>query len=174
MRKTLETKLENASTALEEQKKEQMKKLLENKEIMETKKCQALALKKELEDGLEKWSQQVLEVQENNMKRAEEQVDTKYKLRRQRSREERRGREQRVNEKRKESKEREEEDMEMKRKAIETKQIKVESLIREREKSIERQRRLAAKTARLRRTIRSQSCSNYISRGTIEATIQKI
>ena len=57
---------------------------------MEVKRDQALALKKELEDGLEKWSKQVLEVQENNLKRAEEKVEDRNKLRRQRSREERR------------------------------------------------------------------------------------
>ena len=38
---------------------------------MEVKRDQALALKKELEDGLEKWSQQVLEVEESNVTRAD-------------------------------------------------------------------------------------------------------
>ena len=124
-------------------------------------------MKKELEDGLERWSQQVLEVQENNMKRDEGQVESKKKLIRQRSREERRSRERRVREKRKESKEREEEDLKMKRIAIDTKEKRVnistkleqiilpifhqvDSIIREREQSIERQRLLAAKAARLR------------------------
>ena len=82
-------------------------------------------MKKELEDGLEKWSQQVLEVQENNMKRAEGQVEIKKTLIRQRSIEERRSRERRFKEKRKESKEREEEDLKMKRIAIETKDKRV-------------------------------------------------
>ena len=41
---------------------------------------QALALKKELEDGLEKWSKQVLEVQENNLRRAEDKVEDRNKL----------------------------------------------------------------------------------------------
>ena len=36
---------------------------------MVMKREQALALKQELEEGLEKWSKQVLEVQENNLKR---------------------------------------------------------------------------------------------------------
>ena len=92
---------------------------------MEVKRDQALALKKELEDGLEKWSKQVLEVQENNLKRAEEKVEDRNKLRRQRSREERRGREKRVMERRKESKEREAEDLKMKREAISSKEKRV-------------------------------------------------
>jgi hypothetical protein len=138
---------------------------------MDIKREQALAMKKELEDGLERWSQQVLEVQESNMKRAEGQVESKKKLIRQRSREERRSRERRVREKRKESKEREEEELKIKRIAIDTKEKRVnmrtkqeqiiltifsqvDSIIREREQSIERQRLLAAKAARLRRTIR--------------------
>ena len=96
-----------------------------NQENMKIKRSHALALKKELEDGLEKWSQQVSEVQENNMRRAEVQVEERKILRRQRSREERRSRERRVMEKRKESEEREEEDIKLKRKAIETKQKRV-------------------------------------------------
>ena len=89
------------------------------------KRDQALALKKELEDGLEKWSKQVLEVQENNLKRAEEKVEDRNKLRRQRSREERRGREKRVMERRRESKDREAEDLKMKREAILSKEKRV-------------------------------------------------
>ena len=89
------------------------------------KRDQALALKRELEDGLEKWSQQVLEFQENNMRRAEDQVEDNKKLRRQRSREDRRSREKRVMERRKESKEREDEELKMKRVAIETKEKRV-------------------------------------------------
>ena len=92
---------------------------------MNLKREQALALKKELEDGLEKWSKQVLEVQENNLRRAEDKVEDRNKLRRQRSREERRSREKKVLERRKESKEREAEDMKMKREAIETKEKRV-------------------------------------------------
>jgi hypothetical protein len=74
---------------------------------------------------LERWGQQVLEVQENNMKRAEDQVESKKKLIRQRSREERRRREGRIREKRKENKEREEEDLKMKRIDIDTKEKRV-------------------------------------------------
>ena len=92
---------------------------------MNLKREQALALKKELEDGLEKWSKQVLEVQENNLRRAEDKVEDINKLKRQRSREERRSREKRVLERRKESKEREAEEMKMKREAIETKEKRV-------------------------------------------------
>ena len=96
-----------------------------NQESMNLKREQALALKKELEDGLEKWSKQVLEVQENNLRRAEDKVEDRNKLRRQRSREERRSREKRVLERRKESKEREAEEMKMKREAIATKEKRV-------------------------------------------------
>ena len=96
-----------------------------NQESMNLKRDQALALKKKLEDGLEKWSKQVLEVQENNLRRAEDKVEDRNKLTRQRSREERRSREKRVLERRKESKEREAEEMKMKREAIETKEKRV-------------------------------------------------
>ena len=98
-----------------------------NQENINIKRSQALALKKELEDGLEKWCQQVLEVQENNIRRAEVQVEERKILRRQRSREERRSRERRVMEKRKESQEREEEEIKLKREAIETKQKRVKN-----------------------------------------------
>ena len=104
-----------------------------NNEDMDMKREQAFALKKELEDGLERWSQQVLEVQENNMKRAEGQVESKKKLVRQRSREGRRSRERRVREKRKESKEREEEDLKMKRIAIDTKEKRVNFSIKQKQ-----------------------------------------
>ena len=84
-----------------------------------------MAIKRELEEGLEKWGKQVLEVQENNIRQAENIVEDKRKLRRQRSREERRSREKRVQERRKESKEREDEDLKLKRVAIETKEKRV-------------------------------------------------
>ena len=59
-----------------------------------------------------------MEVQKNNMRRAEDQVEENKELRRQRSREERRSRERRVMERRKDSKEREDADMKLKRIAI--------------------------------------------------------
>ena len=92
---------------------------------MRVKREQAAAIKKDLEEGLEKWRQQVLEVQENNINRAKVKVEEKNKLRRQRSREERRGREKRVMERRNESKEREEEDMRAKLEAIVSKEERV-------------------------------------------------
>ena len=101
------------------------KDVFSNKESMLMKREQALALKKELEEGLEKWSKQVLEVQENNLKRAEAKVEDRTKLRRQRSREERRGREKRVMERRKESKEREAQEMKSRQEAISSKDKKV-------------------------------------------------
>ena len=84
-----------------------------------------MALKRDLEDGLERWSKKVLEVQENNMRRAEDQVEENKKLRSQRSREERRNRERRVKERRKERKEREDADLKLIRIAIEEKDKKV-------------------------------------------------
>jgi len=171
MRKTLEVKLEKSATVLEEQREERKRKITENSFVMQAKKDQAQNLKKELEDGLEKWRHQVMEVQENNIRRAELQAEGTKTLRRQRSREERRSRERRVMERRKQSKEREEEQIKAKQDAIEEKQRRVDNMLREREESVERQRRLAAKTARLRRSLRSQSCSNYISRKKMEAVI---
>ena len=75
-------------------------------------------MKRELEEGLKRWGKQVLEVQENNIRQAENIIKDKKKLRRQRSREERRSRERRVQERRKQSKEREDEDLKLKRVAI--------------------------------------------------------
>ena len=92
---------------------------------MRVKREQAAAIKKDLEEGLEKWRQQVLEVQENNINRAKVKVEEKNKLRRQRSREERRGREKRVMERRNESKEREEEEKRSKLEAIVSKEERV-------------------------------------------------
>ena len=66
-----------------------------------------------------------MEVQENNMRRGEDQVDENKELRRQRSREERRSRERRVMERRKDSKEREEAGLKLKRIAIDEKDKKV-------------------------------------------------
>ena len=96
---------------------------------MQAKKDQAQNLKKELEDGLEKWRHQVMEVQENNIRRAELQAEGSKTLRRQRSREERRSRERRVMERRKQSKEREEEQIKAKQDAIEEKQRRVKIYI---------------------------------------------
>ena len=104
------------------------------------------------------------------MRQAKNTAEDKKIFRRQRSREERRSRETRVKERRKESKEREDEDLKIRRVAIETKdkrvkkeiQInyfivrfqKVDNMLNEREKSIERKRRLATKTADIKRTMR--------------------
>ena len=141
MKTTLESKLEKTSSALEEQKQERRRRIsgyrvyilihlkntyhFSNQEHLEQKRDKALVLKQELEDGLERWSKQVLEVQENNMRRAEDQVEENKELRRQRSREERRSRERRVMERRKDSKEREDADMKLKRIAIDKKDKKV-------------------------------------------------
>ena len=158
---------------------------------MQVKRTQAHSLRCELEDGLEKWRQQVLEVQENNIRRAEMVAEGTRSLRRQRSREDRRSRERRVMERRRASREREEEELRAKQEVINEKQkrvsgysllcfiylintrslvgviiirlisphfshhfVQVDTILREREESVDRQRRLAAKTARLRRSLR--------------------
>merc|ERR1719260_608947 len=93
MKTTLETKLENAATALEDQQKERQRRISGNQEQENMKKEKSAKMRRELEDGLEKWGKQILEVQDNNIKRAETQAEDKKKSRRDRSREERRGRE---------------------------------------------------------------------------------
>ena len=75
MRKTLEVKLEKSATVLEEQREERKKKITEcvsigskcvisnpsprNCCLMQVKREQAQSLKQELEEGLERWRQQV-------------------------------------------------------------------------------------------------------------------
>ena len=98
-----------------------------NSSQMKVKREQAQTLKAELDSGLEKWRQQVLEVQENNIRRAELVAAGQVTVRRQRSREERRTRERRVMERRKESREREQEQLKVKQEAIQEKQRKVRS-----------------------------------------------
>ena len=92
---------------------------------MKVKRDQAQTLKAELESGLEKWRAAVLEVQENNIRRAEVVAAGQVRVRRQRSREERRTRERRVMERRRQSREREEEELKVKQEAIEEKQRRV-------------------------------------------------
>ena len=92
---------------------------------LELKRSQALALKHDLDEGLEKWSEQVLEVQENNIRRAEKQVEEERSRRRERVREERRSKERQVMERRKESKDREAMELKFKREKIEKKNKRV-------------------------------------------------
>ena len=94
---------------------------------LKVKREQAQTLKAELDAGLEKWRRQVLEVQENNIRRAEQVAAGRVTVRRQRSREERRTRERRVRERRRESREREELQLREKQEAIEEKQRRVRS-----------------------------------------------
>ena len=96
-----------------------------NSSQMKVKREQAQTLKAELDSGLEKWRQQVLEVQENNIRRAELVAAGQVTVRRQRSREERRTRERRVRERRRESREREEAQLREKQEAIQEKQRRV-------------------------------------------------
>ena len=92
---------------------------------MQVKRTQAHSLRCELEDGLEKWRQQVHEVQENNIRRAEIVAEGTRSLRRQRSREDRRSRERRVMERRRASREREQEELRAKQEVITEKQKRV-------------------------------------------------
>ena len=96
-----------------------------NNEDLEFKRKQALALKHELDEGLSKWGDQVQEVQENNIRRAEKLVEEERSRRRERLREERRSRERQVMERRKESKEREERELKFKRQNIQKKNERV-------------------------------------------------
>ena len=92
---------------------------------MQVKRDQAQTLKKELEEGLEKWRQQVLEVQENNIRRAELVAEGTRSLRGQRSRDDRRSRETRATERRRASREREEEQRKLRQDSIAEKQRRV-------------------------------------------------
>merc|ERR1712226_729787 len=101
--------------AFEEQRRDRIKKISSNSKDLELKRKQALCLKHELDEGLSKWAVQVMDVQENNIKRAGKQVEEERSRRRERLREERRSRERQVMERRKESKEREDKELELKR-----------------------------------------------------------
>merc|ERR550517_1258965 len=93
----------------------------------------AQKLKSDLEDGLQLWSQQVQEVQEHNMRRAEEQVQEERSRKQERAGRERRSRSRRVSERRKESKEREERERKERQQAIEKKAQRVENFFATRE-----------------------------------------
>ena len=58
-----------------------------NNEDLELKRKQVLVFKHELDAGLSKWCEQVQEVQDNKIKRAEKQVEVKKSRRRERLRE---------------------------------------------------------------------------------------
>merc|ERR1712226_975587 len=79
--------------AFEEQRRDRIKKISSNSKDLELKRKQALCLKHELDEGLSKWAVQVMDVQENNIKRAGKQVEEERSRRRERLREERRSRE---------------------------------------------------------------------------------
>ena len=98
MRNTLELKVRKAALAFDEQrqerlrkyarynnlKKQKMQKSLKDNisEEMEIKRKHVLALKHELDEGLSKWSKHVQEVQENNIRIAEKQVEEERSKRR--------------------------------------------------------------------------------------------
>ena len=96
-----------------------------NRSTIEKKREKAVALRSDLDKGLEQWRQKILDAQTNNLAKAEEQVSNKHKEKRDRSREERRSRERKVKERRMESKEREEKDLRARKRAIEAKDLKV-------------------------------------------------
>merc|ERR1712037_417378 len=74
MRSTLEKRLEKSAKSLEDQRREKQRKIARQSESSCERRRRAQKLKNDLEDGLQLWSQQVQEVQEHNMRRAEEQV----------------------------------------------------------------------------------------------------
>ena len=84
-----------------------------------------MALKHELDEGLSKWGEQVQEVQENNIRRAEKQAEEERSRRREMLREERRSRERQVMARRKESNERVDRELKFNRKKIQKKNEKI-------------------------------------------------
>ena len=95
-----------------------------SREEIEKKREKVVALRSDLDKGLEQWRQKILDAQTNDLAKAEEQVSKKHKEKRDRSREERRSRERKVKERRMESKEREEKELRARKKAIEAKDLK--------------------------------------------------
>ena len=92
-----------------------------------TKQKRVLALKQELDEGLKRWGEQVLDVQESNIKRAEKQIEDDLKRRKEKVRSERKSREKQVRERKKEVVEQQRQDLEMKRMKIQEKDKRVNS-----------------------------------------------
>ena len=99
--------------------------MLRQRETFEERRQQAIKIKTELEKGMERWSEKVVEVQIDNTKKAEEKVQ-KAKIEKElKVREDRIDRERRVIQIRSKSKEREKNEIKEKVKLIEIKKQKV-------------------------------------------------
>lgn len=118
---TIQRKLKQASDLLQMQ--EQNQKL--NSRKYETSYAKTLALKAELEAGLDLWRKQVLSIQSQSICRAEEKVRNDLENRREKLVEEMRNREQRCLEKRKEKEEEKKSRILNAKKKIEEKEKKV-------------------------------------------------
>ena len=118
---TIQRKLKQASDLLKMQERKQ--KL--NSKKYETSYAKTLALKAELEAGLDLWRKQVLSVQSQSIRRAEEKVRNDLENRREKLAEEMRNREQKCLEKRKEKEEEKKSRVLNAKKKIEEKEKKV-------------------------------------------------
>jgi len=151
IRRTIERKLKQATELLKVQKQEKDS----NLKKYEANYAKTLALKAELEAGLDLWRKQVLSVQSQSIRRAEEKVRNDLESRREKLAEEMRSREQKCLEKRKEKEEEKKMRIMNAKKKIEEKEKKVEKLKIEREKSIIRARKMAETSAKLRELIKT-------------------
>eukprot|EP00092_Neocalanus_flemingeri_P009343 GFUD01010055.1.p1 GENE.GFUD01010055.1~~GFUD01010055.1.p1 ORF type:complete len:782 (-),score=232.97 GFUD01010055.1:117-2462(-) len=151
IKRTIEKKLKQASDLLRMQKYNQKSSLDKNSKSY----AQAMALKSELEAGLDLWRKQVLSVQSQSIRRAEERVRNELESRREKLAEEMRSREQKCLEKRKEKEEEKKMRIMNAKKKIEEKEKKIEKLLSEREQSIIRARKMAETSAKLRELIKT-------------------
>jgi len=151
IKKTIEKKLRQASELLKIQRHDQHS----NIRKYELSYSKTLALKAELEAGLDLWRKQVLSVQSQSIRRAEEKVRNDLESRREKLAEEMRSREQKCLEKRKEKEEEKKMRVVNAKKKIEEKEKKVQKLKIEREMSIIRARKMAETSAKLRELIKT-------------------
>ena len=121
IRRTIERKLKQATELLKVQKQEKDS----NLKKYEANYAKTLALKAELEAGLDLWRKQVLSVQSQSIRRAEEKVRNDLESRREKLAEEMRSREQKCLEKRKEKEEEKKMRIMNAKKKIEEKEKKV-------------------------------------------------
>ena len=96
-----------------------------NNAEIESRKTQAHALKKELDEGLEKWSRQVLDVQKSNIRRAEDLVDKEKNKKCEKLKQKRLSRERKVKDRKVTIKEQELRELEFRKEKIEMKNKKV-------------------------------------------------
>lgn len=115
-----------------------------------------LSLKSELEAGLDLWRKQVLSVQSQSIRRAEEKYRREIEARRARVSKGIRGREKRYNEKKKEQEEIKKSRITNTMQKMENRNKKVDQLLSEREKSIIQARRMAENSAKLREIIKGK------------------